>query len=235
MARRRARDLNTLRVAIYWAPEPGDPLARAGATWLGRDAELGAPATQPDVPGLAEATASPRRYGFHATLRPPMRLATGWEEIVSAAHQLAASTAAFDMPRLQITELGGFLAIQQATPCPALHALADLCVTATDKHRLRADATELAQRRVAGLTARQDDMLLRWGYPYVLADWRFHMTLSHRLPPAEMARLKPIAEAHFAAALQQPRRVESIAVFTQLGGGDFLLGERFGLLGREGK
>ena len=33
----------------------------------------------------------------------------------------------------------------------------------------------------AGSPPRQDANLLRWGYPYVLEDFRFHMTLTERL------------------------------------------------------
>jgi hypothetical protein len=35
---------------------------------LGRDPESGAPTPQPDIPDIAEVTAEPRLYGFHATL-----------------------------------------------------------------------------------------------------------------------------------------------------------------------
>ena len=79
-----------MRVALYWTPEPQDPLAALGAAWLGRDAETGALVPQPDVDGLAALTEAPRLYGLHATLRPPMRLATGWEEFIAAAHDIAA-------------------------------------------------------------------------------------------------------------------------------------------------
>ena len=65
------------RVAVYYAPLPDDPLFAASATWLGRDPESGAPAPQPDIAGIAEVTAEPRLYGFHATLKPPMRLPDG--------------------------------------------------------------------------------------------------------------------------------------------------------------
>ncbi len=49
-------------------------------------------------------------------------------------------------------------------------------------------------------------MLLDWGYPHVLGTWRFHMTLTRRLSPAERAVVQPAATAHFAAALARPPR-----------------------------
>ena len=33
-----------------------------------------------------------------------------------------------------------------------------------------------------GLSPRQDELLKRWGYPYVLEEWRFHLTLTGRMP-----------------------------------------------------
>ncbi len=214
------------RVALYWAPALSDPLWEAGCAWLGRDPELGCDVAQPE--GLEEVTRAPRVYGFHATLRPPMRLATGWEEFIGAAHALAGGRAAFAMPELEVLEIGGFLALGERVPCRALRELADACVAETDRHRLRADAAELAKRRAAGLSAHEDEMLLRWGYPYVMDAWRFHVTLSRRLSAGEMRVVRPRAEAHFAAALAVRRRVEGIAVFTQLGTRPMLLAERIG-------
>ena len=69
------------RQAIYFAPPAGSPLARFGAAWLGWDPEAGAEVEGLPVAGLPlprEAlVAAPRRYGFHATLKPPFRLAAG--------------------------------------------------------------------------------------------------------------------------------------------------------------
>ncbi len=220
------------RVALYWAPDQDDPLANAGATWLGRDAELGAALAQPAVDGLAEATAAPRVYGFHATLRPPMRLATGWEEFIAVAEAVADAAVPFELPPLRVTDMSGFIALGLQAPCPALHKLADACVAGTDAHRLSAGAAELAMRRAPGLSPAQDALLLRWGYPYVMQEWRFHMTLSGRLAAPAMARLLPAAQAHFAPALAQPRRVAAVTVFTQRDGAAFLIADRLKLGGQ---
>jgi hypothetical protein len=220
------------RAALYWAPPPDDPLAQAGKTWLGRDPECNVACPQPDIPGLAEATEAPRLYGFHATLRPPMRLATGWAEFCAAAERLARTTAAFDLPPLEVAELSGFLALRETAPSPALRHLADAAIIATNPHRLPPSAAELAARRASRLTPRQEDMLCRWGYPYVMEDWRFHMTLTRRLDRTEIATLLPAARAHFKGALALPRRVADIAVFTQASQerkSPFLVAERFDL------
>ena len=208
-----------IRAALYWVPALDDPLFAAGNAWLGRDAETGASVPQPDIEGIAALTADPRRYGLHATLRPPMRLATGWEEFSAAARDIAQSCAPFALPPLSLCDIGGFLALRESNPCPALRDLADRCVLGTERHRLRPDAAELARRRAAGLTEVQDALLVAFGYPYVMEEWFFHVTLTRRLDAREMGRIGTLAEAHFAAALAAPRWVEDICICTQNGGG----------------
>jgi putative phosphonate metabolism protein len=222
------------RVAAYYAPRPDDPLFAAGATWLGRDPESDAPAPQPDVPNIVEITAEPRQYGFHATLKPPMRLAEGrqWFDVLEAAQGLADRTASFDLPCLSVQDLHGFLALRETTPCPPLQALADACVEHLDPFRAPLSEAELARRRRANLTAEQDAMLTRWGYPYVFNTWFFHMTLTRRLTPDEKARFQPAAEAYFACAISVPRRVADICLFVQAApDAPFVIAERLPLRG----
>jgi len=223
-----------MRAALYWVPTRHSPLFAAGSAWLGRDAETGQPIVQPEIPmfpNLAEATAGARRYGFHATLRPPMHLCTSLQALRATAAAIAARHAPFILPPLQITGLDGFLAITETARCEPLHALADDCVLATDPHRAPPSAAEQARRRAAGLTAEQEDMLSAHGYPYALKTWFFHLTLTRRLNSAEARLLRPAAEGVFAAALREPCRVEDIALCVEEGAGDFRLAERFALLG----
>jgi putative phosphonate metabolism protein len=222
------------RVAVYYAPRPDDPLFAAGATWLGRDPESDAPAPQPDIPDIVEVTAEPRLYGFHATLKPPMRLADGrqWSDVVQAARELAGRTTAFDLPGLAVQDVHGFLALREVTLCAPLQALADACVEHLDPFRAPPSDAELARRRRANLSAEQDAMLTRWGYPYVFNTWFFHMTLTRRLAAQEKARFQPKAEAYFARALSVPRRVSDICLFTQTApDAPFVIAERLPLRG----
>jgi len=222
----------TARVALYYAPVLKDPLWQAGCTWLGRDPETAATLQQPDVPGIHAITADARVYGFHCTLKPPMRLATNYGAFLDAAAALARGIAPFAMPRLHVADLSGFLAVREAEPCPALQSLADLCVAGLDRHRAPPDDAELARRRKGGLSAAQEANLMRWGYPGVLAAWGFHMTLTRRLDDAERAAFQPAAETHLAAALLYPRRIEHVCVFTQAGpGAPFTIAERLPLRG----
>lgn len=221
----------TARAAVYYAPECDDPLWHAGGTWLGRDPQTGAALPQPPIPGLDAITAAPRHYGFHATLKPPMRVATDWDKLLEDAEKLAARIAPFALPPLAVSNLSGFVALRETAPCPALHALADSCIEAFDQHRAAPSEAELMQRRAGGLSAEQEVMLQRWGYPAAFATWQFHMTLSCRLDDAARAAIMAKAEAWFAAALAYPRQVRSICLFTQADGAPFKLAARFPLHG----
>lgn len=217
-----------MRAALYWAPAPDDPLWGLGCRWLGRDAAAGLACTQPALPNIAALTEAPRQYGFHATLRPPMRVRGGLAAFSRAAGRVAQSVTAFALPPLELAELDGFLALRESAPCPGLRQLADASVALTDELRLPAAEEELQRRRAAGLSPRQDALLQRWGYPYVMEEWFFHLTLTRRLAPAERAAMRDAAGVFFADALTIPRRVEDICVFVQ-DGGDFRVMERIRL------
>lgn len=222
------------RVALYWAPETEDPLHTAGSSWLGRDAATGALLAQPVLAGLelAEATADPRGYGLHATLKPPFRLAKGYAAARDAAAALAARIAPFDLPPLAVHDLDGFLALRETAPCPALHSFADACVEALDAHRAPPTEAEIARRRPDRLSPAQRANLDRWGYPYVFGEWRFHVTLTRRLTPGEKAVILPAVTMHLGEAPAIARHVGAISLFVQPApGAPFTVAERLRLRG----
>jgi putative phosphonate metabolism protein len=222
------------RVAVYYAPRGGDVLFADAAAWLGRDPATGAIVQQPDIAGIAEATAEPRLYGFHATLKPPMRLADGcgWKDLAAAAATLADRIGPFDLPALSVQDVFGFLALRESEPSALLQALADACVEHLDAFRAPPSETEFSRRRRAGLTPLQDEMLVRWGYPYVFDTWFFHLTLTRRLSAVEKQVFMPAAETYFARAIATRRRVSDICLFVQPApGAPFVIRERFPLRG----
>ncbi len=212
----------TQRYALYYAPRSEDGLAETASQWLGRNAESGQARTQRPVPGigaerLAAITAEPRLYGFHGTLKAPIVLADEVTErdFVDAVGAFAAKASSVAVPALELAEISGFLAIVPAARCPDLQDLADRCVVEFDEFRRPADDAELARRRAAPLTPRQDELLLRWGYPYVLEQWRFHLTLTGRLPDEERAAVMTILGQRFAGVIERPLQVNDLCIFRQ--------------------
>ena len=226
------------RFAIYGAPPRGSALARWGAAWLGRDAESGAALTPPTPPGwpaaeVARLTEFPRRYGLHATLKPPFRLAAGSDEaaLADAVEQLAASHPAPRPTRLRLAALGGFLALVPEGDAVELHGLADACVERLDRFRAPPDSAELARRRPDRLSPREQEHLARWGYPYVFDTFRFHITVTGALAPAERDAVYKALIPLLTPVLLEPLRIDDIALFVQDDGGPFRLDRRFPLRG----
>ena len=227
------------RYAIYYAPEPGSPLAEFGADWLGRDCATGAARSLPAVAGVpaervAAITESARGYGFHATLKAPFHLKSGRRrnEMEAAAAAFAATRAPLPV-RLGLRSLGGFLALMMTPPDHRVLALAADVVQALDGFRALPGEAELARRRKAGLSAQQEALLQRWGYPYVMGEFQFHMTLTCRLPDGpERAAVLAALEPLVAPAVAAPVRIDAIALFVQeRKGGPFVMVRRFPFAG----
>jgi putative phosphonate metabolism protein len=215
------------RYAIYAAPgvRSVDPVAvllgQKAEQWLGRS--VCARPVNPGVPaGWTRAavdaiTVDARRYGFHATLKAPFRLAEGRtpEELDAAVARFAAGTAAVVVPRLTLARLGGFFALVPGTRAPALHALADDVVMAFDDFRAPATEAELARRNQAPLTPRQRELLGTWGYPYVLDEFEFHLTLTDRIPRERRPAVERVLTGWFAELLEADVPVDAVGVFTE--------------------
>lgn len=232
----------TVRYAIYFAPARDSALWQAGCRWLGRDPESGARLAPPCLPHYgteqwAHDTQSARRYGFHATLKAPFRLSDGHTEaqLVDAIRAFAALQQPFVLPRLEVDSMGDFLALRPVAGSAPLRDLAAACVTQFDAFRRPPQADEIARRLASGLTAKQQAMLSRWGYPYVLDEYRFHMTLTDRLPAQPRAILQAMLASHFGAALDQRLQFGDIALFVEREAGrEFQLIQRFPLAGTTG-
>jgi len=210
------------RYAVYYAPPVDSELWELGCRWLGRDPQRGDFLEQPAVQGMdaariAALTDSPRTYGFHATLKPPFHLREGCDahDLDRALSALSRTQQPFAMPRLQLARLGGFLALVPADAHPALCDLAQQCVVELDSLRRAPAAEELLRRRSAALSDRQARLLERWGYPYVLEEFRFHLTLTERLSEPDKACLSTWLNSWFDAALTQTLTVEDVSLYVQ--------------------
>lgn len=183
------------RYAIYYTA-PGSALAQRGAAWLGWDIATGRPEPQPS--GLDTVTRAPYKYGFHGTLKPPFALAEGYgaEELARDASDLARGFKPFEVPSLRVSRLGSFLALK-TEDTDDLRRLAAECVTALDRFRAPPSEAELARRRARPLSPAQDALLEQWGYPFVLEEFRFHMTLTGPIQATDVPDIGARADAHF--------------------------------------
>jgi ribose 1,5-bisphosphokinase len=211
----------TARYALYYTPDPGSAWWRFGSAWLGRCAAAGKELPQPQIDGVDPAlmkvlTEAPRRYGFHATLKPPFRLARGASlaALAQALERFCARQTAIRLPPLEVVELDDFLALVPSAKDARIDALAAACMRGLDRFRAPPAAGEIARRRAAGLSPREESLLQRWGYPYVLDRFRFHFSLTGSLrgtPPDAVAALRSAA----AAIAAEPPILDSICIFEE--------------------
>lgn len=217
------------RFAIYYAPRVG-AFADAAARWLGWDLAQGCAVAQPDVVGLTDLTADPRKYGFHGTIKPPFRLADGAspDDLAAAAANLAERLSPVQLPGLEMILLEGFLALVPGHD-PALTKLAAKVVEGLEGFRAPLTPAEIARRKPETLTPRQRELLALYGYPYVMEEFQFHLTLSGRLGAAEALALQTAARAHFAGLIPTPFRLEDLCLCGEDETGRFHLLHRYAL------
>jgi hypothetical protein len=223
-----------IRYAVYLVPK--GPLGEFGAAWLGWKIDVGQPAPQIDLARLprplAALTEQPRRYGFHATIKPPFRLAADQtpQALDNAMAALCAELRPIDCDGLALTDLDGFLALVPTGDTAALDAMAAQVVRRLDPFRAPAPETEMARRRAPGLSPAQEANLLRWGYPYVMDEFQCHFTLTGRLSPGESAVLRPVLGPHLNPHTG-PFLVDSLCLVGEQASGGFRLLHRHALSG----
>src|SRR5690606_17440750 len=126
----------------------------------------------------------PRRYGWHGTLVAPFTLADGVtaSDLAEEARSWAGSQRRFALD-VEAMVLDQFIALRPARGVGE----AQLREMAADALRrfapLRAPLSpqDLDRRLRAPLTDRQRALLAVWHYPFVLDEFRFHMTLTDTL------------------------------------------------------
>lgn len=201
------------RYALYFVPPEESPLWRFGTSIIGYDSVSGRETPVPEE--LAKVIApdlmnEPQRYGFHATLRAPFELAKGVviADLLKAITALAQQCAPIDAGELHADLMGGFVALTCRTDPSELTALAQRCVEHVEPFRAPLSQTDRERRLSAPLTPRQIDLLNRYGYPYVLEQFKFHMTLTGRLPEDAKTSVLDIIRNMYAPVADHLRIVE---------------------------
>lgn len=219
------------RFAIYYVP-PDGPLADFGAKWLGWDIVTGRNTPHFTLKGLHDITVTPRKYGFHGTLKPPFKLKGGqsFDTLEMKASNIAKTLAPAVFNGMKVTQLGRFLALTPFGRLDSLQAIAEAYVQELDGFRAPADKAELARRRKAGLSLRQEVLLAQWGYPYVFEEFRFHLTLSGRLFEEELTDWTTKLQSYL-PELPKPFVIDQIALCGERLDGRFELINRYTLTG----
>ena len=224
------------RYAIYFVPK--GELAKFGRAWLGWDCRKGQYISSDNALSepLADReyfTKKPRKYGLHATLKAPFRLQATQSEpaLRSAFHGFCNHQKPAASGNLTLSEQGGFISLRPQRQSAALFELGKNCLEAFDPFRAPLDQNDLNRRRNARLSPRQNDFLHQWGYPYVLQEFQFHITLSSRLSILQREKIIPALKNLLAHELDCPFIIAHLALMGEDRNGQFHILEEANLSG----
>ena len=208
------------RFAFYLVPGQQDPLTQKAAAWLGRDPWTNGSLQQPvfsdiDPADFERATAAPRRYGFHGTITAPFELssATYPASLRDAATEFANEATPMQV-RLRPKMLGPFLALLPDDQAD-LSQFAERVVKTFHSFRAPLSDYDKKRRTKSRSTPHQIRNLERWGYPYVMEDFFFHMTLTGPLAEANAKQMQHAAAEWFGSTLDADIQFDGFALFYQ--------------------
>ncbi|MBB2696722.1 DUF1045 domain-containing protein [Rhizobium phaseoli] len=215
-----------MRYAICFTPPASDPLSLVAANWLGRNVFSGDMLEPPAVRGLgiheiAFHTAVPRRYGFHGVLKGPFHLSADMSEpqLLRDLMRYAGTFAPFQISRLEIARLGSFYSLMPSAPCEQIQYLASAIVQEFDRYRAPLSEADIERSDPDGLSAAQFANLHRWGNPYVMDEFRFHMPVTGSINAIDMPRIEPALRTIFEPVLKEPVMVSNVALMIEEGAG----------------
>lgn len=209
------------RFAIYYAPAVTDPMWRSACRWLGRDAATGEKVngvTGLDPQRRLALTQSARRYGFHATLKAPMALAEGQDfaGLAAALDSFARQHRPIPLGPIVLEEIAGFLALMPEEQSGHVTEFARDCVIAFEPFRAPMTPREREKRLAGGqLTPRQIELLDGFGYPYVLEEFRFHMTLTDQLKEPDRSDLRQAAREWFDPYIGRDLMIDRLVIYRE--------------------
>jgi hypothetical protein len=223
------------RYAIYFTPAPSTPLWTFGCSVLGYDSWRAVDVDHPNT-DLAKSeqfaawAQTPRRYGFHATLKAPFNLIDGIGEaqLADQVLQLSRSLEPVQLGKFEVAAIGNFIALVPVFAPNGLSALASICVESCEDLRAPLSEVDRKRRHAAGLSPQQAHYLERYGYPYVHDAFRFHMTLTGPLDPDEQSSTLRVLRDLY-DAIDQPVELSAIVLARQEGEQRFALLDRFEL------
>ena len=213
------------RYSIYYVPD--GPLGKFGASRLGWDIQA-----REFVPllhiennkiDLSKITEEPRKYGFHGTLKAPFRLNSQKteKELIADFEEFCRNQPSVCSEKLVLTIIGNFIALAPAKQSERISQLAQNCVTFFDHYRAPLNKKELARKQKKTLTSYQQEMLSRWGYPYVFKDFKFHLTLTGKISKTVADELMSFLARKINPVLEDRFRIRELVLARQEENGMF--------------
>ncbi len=207
------------RYAIYYVPPESDHLTKFAASWFGWDVYQGIRVNYSELSNLnydiKEITKKPCKYGLHGTLKAPFSLAKDRtiDELRLSLSRLSSSIKKFEIPFISLRKISGFIAIVPTTQNKKLNFLAKKCLQELDCFREVESLEILNKRRSVELSSSMKQNLLKWGYPYVLNDFQFHLTMTSKLAPKVSENVFSVLSSELSSVLNSPLVISKICLF----------------------
>jgi hypothetical protein len=216
------------RYAIYWTPIPDSPAAQFAALWFGGIEIFG---LAPDLAGRA--IKSPAAYGLHATLKAPFRLRDDVEPeaLQEALDGFCEKRRPPAAAPLTPGHFQRYVTLVLKDRKAEIDWLAEECVTHFDRYRAALNDEDRSRREIDGMSVRQAAFLEQFGYPYVLSEFRFHISIAGPLVRAELDEVAQALAPHLRSVMAEPLLIEDLTLLGEpQGGGTFqpLSRHRFG-------
>jgi hypothetical protein len=208
-----------MRFALYFIPGPGN-LLNLATSWLGYDIITGRAAKRPQtlmdlVPNIDKLTAIPSRYGLHATLKAPFSLAIGNMPVHlrDAVQDFCKTRQPLALPGLALKEMNSFVCLVPMEDTDKLTRLAESVVREFDRFRAPLGENERQRRMAKNLTAPEQLHLDQWGYPYVMENFRFHISLTGPLADTSARQeIRRLLEVFLHPALCLPLQIDALCL-----------------------
>ncbi len=180
------------RYAIYYAPPKESNLEEFGRYWFGWD-PLNAKLINnkqrinylngfgiKNLKNIDKNVLIAKKYGFHGTLIPPFRLNKNYSTnlLFKKTEDIAKKFKKFKFYKFKLKKINNFYAFAQNKKNNNINKLSNRLVRELFKFRSPLTKKEIDRRNPSKLSKLQLNILYKWGYPYLMSEFNFHMTLA---------------------------------------------------------
>lgn len=180
------------RYAIYYAPPKESNLEEFGRYWFGWD-PLNAKLINnkqrinylngfgiKNLKNIDKNVLIAKKYGFHGTLIPPFKLNKNYSTnlLFKKTEDIAKKFKKFKFYKFKLKKINNFYAFVQNKKNNNINKLSNRLVRELFKFRSPLTKKEIDRRNPSKLSKLQLNILHKWGYPYLMSEFNFHMTLA---------------------------------------------------------
>ena len=231
------------RYAIYYAPPKESSLEEFGRYWFGWD-PLNAKLINnkhrinylnrfgiKNLINIDKNVLIPKKYGFHGTLIPPFKLNKNYSTntLFKKTEEIAKKFKKFKFYKFKLKKINNFYAFVQNKKNNNINKLSNRLVRELFKFRSPLTKKEIDRRNPSKLSKLQLSILYKWGYPYLMSEFNFHMTLASEVTGNKLySELKKI-EKNKEIILNEINNFDKIYIFGENQKGMFENLENFSL------